>query len=311
MGEERPIRLMGGYLVYFRSNLEKEARLTKWNSRWPETEFWGKWLKRKKLLTFAGGGYGTVVPLQVSGGEGGEGVQGQAVRAGQPLLKVEQVLGFVVLWHVWGHVQIRHILWKRSTQTLQRCCQHPGPAVWNLRCVPTISRSKRMNSRPDTNVRKRAKWSSLQTSAFLLGIKKVLSQTTVSESTCEIDLKRNRTWMEMQEEKVKQPTWSNTCEAKLDSPERGAGNSPESSHSKLGITRHDLNRKQLFKCTLQHNRTCDHQWHVWDGQFTSAKVGRYVLKVIHLPDSLSSGEVKNQDPVPRRDVLQPVKVHGV
>lgn len=34
------------------------------------------------LLTFTGGGDGTVIPLQVSGGEGGEGVQGQAVWAG-------------------------------------------------------------------------------------------------------------------------------------------------------------------------------------------------------------------------------------
>lgn len=42
----------------------------------------------RKRLTFTGGSYGAVVPLQVSGGEGGEGVQGQTVRAGQPLLKV-------------------------------------------------------------------------------------------------------------------------------------------------------------------------------------------------------------------------------
>lgn len=69
-----------------------------------------------RLLTFTGGGDGAVIPLQVGGGEGGEGVQGQAVGAGQPLLKVQQVLGFVVFRHVGGHVQIRHILFQRHPE---------------------------------------------------------------------------------------------------------------------------------------------------------------------------------------------------
>ena len=33
------------------------------------------------LRTFTGWRYGAIVPLQVGGGEGGEGVKGQAVRA--------------------------------------------------------------------------------------------------------------------------------------------------------------------------------------------------------------------------------------
>lgn len=37
------------------------------------------WTRTSPLLTFTGGGYGAVIPLQVGGGERGEGVQGQAV----------------------------------------------------------------------------------------------------------------------------------------------------------------------------------------------------------------------------------------
>ena len=64
--------------------------------------------------TFAGRGDGAVVPLQVGRGEGGEGEQRKAVRAGKALLKVQQILGLVVLRHVGCHIQVRDILTSRK-----------------------------------------------------------------------------------------------------------------------------------------------------------------------------------------------------
>ena len=128
------------------------------------------WSAHPYLLTFTGGGYGTVIPLQVGGGEGGERVQGQAVWAGQPFLKVQQVLGFVVFWHVGGHIQIGHILNQQDpTEALHTV--HAARSCISIdilmKYMLTSSRSKRMNSRPDTSVRKSVRWSWLQTSAFL------------------------------------------------------------------------------------------------------------------------------------------------
>lgn len=65
-------------------------------------------------LTLAGWGNGAVIPLQVGGGDGVEGVEGQAVRtlhgAGEAVFEVQQVLRFVVVRHVGGQVQVRGVL---------------------------------------------------------------------------------------------------------------------------------------------------------------------------------------------------------
>lgn len=65
-------------------------------------------------LTFTGWSNGTVVPLQVGGGDRVEGVERETVRAvhgaGQAVLKVQQVLRFVVIWHVRGQIQVRSVL---------------------------------------------------------------------------------------------------------------------------------------------------------------------------------------------------------
>lgn len=66
--------------------------------------------KGSERLTLTGRGDGAVVPLQVGGGERGEGVQRKAVGARQTLLEVQQVMWFVVLGHVRCHIQIRHVL---------------------------------------------------------------------------------------------------------------------------------------------------------------------------------------------------------
>lgn len=61
-----------------------------------------------EALTLTGWGDGAVIPLQVGGGDGVEGVEGQAVRAlhraGEAVFEVQQVLGFVVVGHVGGQV---------------------------------------------------------------------------------------------------------------------------------------------------------------------------------------------------------------
>lgn len=74
-------------------------------------------------LTLTGRGDGAVVPLQVGGGEGGEGVQRQAVGARQALLEVQQVVRLVVFRHVRRHVQVRHVLnqWEATGTLPTRC----------------------------------------------------------------------------------------------------------------------------------------------------------------------------------------------
>lgn len=107
----------------------------------------------------------------------------------------------------------------------------------------------------------------------------------------------------------------------LGSPGRGVDNSLKSSHSMLGITMHGLHgrEKSSLLCIYSNPQTdelynllpppqvvqvwmCLTAWQRW---VTSAKIGRYVLKLIYLTDSLSPGEVKHQDPVAWGDVLQP------
>lgn len=46
---------------------------------------------------------------------------------------------------------------------------------------------------------------------------------------------------------------------------------------------------------------------LWKRCLTSTKVGCYLLKLVYLSDSLSPGEVKDQDPVAGGDVLQSSK----
>ena len=68
----------------------------------------GGWAPRPRALTLTGRGDGTIVPLQGGGGDGVEGVEGEAVRAvdraGESVFEVQQVLGFVVVGHVGGQV---------------------------------------------------------------------------------------------------------------------------------------------------------------------------------------------------------------
>ena len=100
-------------------------------------------------------------------------------------------------------------------------------------------------------------------------------------------------------------TWNNTSAVILGSPGRGVDSSLKSSHSRPGITRHGLHtkRRELFSIQLK----VLHVWVClthWQRCLTSTKVGCYVLKLVYLTDSLSSGEVKDQDPVAWGDVLQ-------
>lgn len=69
--------------------------------------------------TLAGGGNGTVIPLQVGRGQRREGVQRQAIWTGQPLFEVQQVLWLVVLWHIRGHVEVWNILLKKGAGNLR------------------------------------------------------------------------------------------------------------------------------------------------------------------------------------------------
>lgn len=75
----------------------------------------------------------------------------------------------------------------------------------------------------------------------------------------------------------------------------------------LGITMPDLNKKQKSNCLKFPLKIKAHRKisTVRGRRFTSAKTGGYVLEVIYLSDRLSSGEVKHQDPVTTRNVLQP------
>lgn len=117
--------------------------------------------------TFTGGSYGAVVPLQVGGGQGGKRVQRQAVRAGEPFLEVQQVVRFVVLRHVWSYIQVGHILNQKQASDKLRTQMTAVCDNVVIKLMLTSSRSKRMNSRPDTSVRNSVRWSWLQTNAFL------------------------------------------------------------------------------------------------------------------------------------------------
>lgn len=125
-----------------------------------------------------------------------------------------------------------------------RSCQR-----WN---VLTSSRSKRMNSRPDTNVRKSARWSWLQTSAFLPREPAVslrwllLTKNKQVKSICSQPLQHEKQsqYHMASISKVSWLTWNNTFAVTLGSRERGADSSLESSHSVPGTTTHDLQRKQ-------------------------------------------------------------------
>lgn len=146
-----------------------------------------------------------------------------------------------------------------------------------MKCMLTSSRSKRMNSRPDTSVRKSVRWSWLQTNAFLdrnqlascewaqkyLLVEDVtlfqpnnnnLQQTT-QDNALKLKCVSINLWESLrmdlylfflgdQGQITGWLTWNNTSEVVLGSPGRGAGSSLKSSHSMPGTTMPDLHRTE-------------------------------------------------------------------